>query len=333
MSKRDLHNALFVAVFIGNKRLAIAILQFLLGIDRASQLDFRTLKFEPTVFTDTEGNERRADAIVSVMSKSGGRVLFLFEHKSYQNIKIFSQLLAYQATLHAQSGDRVIPVVISNAGSKWWLPRSFRQTFTATIDGIGRDEALDFGYLLLHLPDYDRTSLRKMFSTGYPHVLALKIIRELDRDAVAELFTSSLGLPLDERNRLIEYATDCYSKYNSNFNLKVLEGIERDCVANVEKRAMGRIRLGREGWLEEGVEKGLRKGKQEGRQEGKQEGRQEGKQEGQQEGRQEGRQEVQREMVLRLLQSNVEEEIICEAARISKKELTLLKKKFHVGKE
>lgn len=298
MSKHDLHNALFGTVFSGNKRLVVEVLRFLLGKDKATQLDFRTLKFEPTVFADTEGNERRADAVVAVMTKSGGKVVFLFEHKSYQNGKFFRQLLVYQATIYAQSGELVVPVVISNAKGKWWLPRRFSQTFPNAIGSVVGTETIDFGYLLLHLPDYDWQTLRRIFPTGYPYVLALKIVRELHENAVAELFTSSMCLPSDERERLIEHAMDCYSRYDGNFSMKVLEGIESDCIANMKERVMGRIKLGREGWLEEG--------------------------------RQEGWQDGQRELVLRLLQSNVEEETICKVARISKKELALLKKKSRV---
>ena len=80
MSKRALHNALFTAVFTNNVKLAAELLKFLLGKEKADKFDFRTLKFETTVFTDAEGNERRADAIISVMTKDELRVVFLIEH-------------------------------------------------------------------------------------------------------------------------------------------------------------------------------------------------------------------------------------------------------------
>lgn len=94
MSKRALHNALFMAVFTNNAKLAAEMLKFLLGKKKAANFDFRTLKFETTVFTDAEGNERRADAVISVMTKDGKRVLFLLEHKSTQSKDIFKQLLS-----------------------------------------------------------------------------------------------------------------------------------------------------------------------------------------------------------------------------------------------
>ena len=73
MSLRALHNALFMAIFNNHAQLATKILKRLLGKERAAKLDFRTLKFDATVFSDAEGNERRADAIISVMSTRGCR--------------------------------------------------------------------------------------------------------------------------------------------------------------------------------------------------------------------------------------------------------------------
>ncbi|MDE3270278.1 MAG: Rpn family recombination-promoting nuclease/putative transposase, partial [Pseudomonadota bacterium] len=92
MSLRALHNALFMAIFNNHAQLATKILKRLLGKERAAKLDFRTLKFDATVFSDAEGNERRADAIISVMRKGGRKVVFLVEHKSSQNKNIFKQL-------------------------------------------------------------------------------------------------------------------------------------------------------------------------------------------------------------------------------------------------
>ena len=69
MTKRALHNALFVAIITNNWVLIKELLAFLLPPEEFAKLNLRTLKFEATVFTDADGNERRADAVVSVMTQ------------------------------------------------------------------------------------------------------------------------------------------------------------------------------------------------------------------------------------------------------------------------
>ena len=58
----------------------------------------------------------------------------------------------------------------------------------------------------------------------------------------------------------MELATDCFSKFNSDFSLAVLRNIEVEAINKAKDRLMNRLKIGREGWLEEG--------RQEGRQEG-----------------------------------------------------------------
>ena len=53
------------------------------------------------MFTDAEGNERRADAVLSVMTEDGQRVIFLIEHKSTQDKGLGARKRA--ESLHEQS--------------------------------------------------------------------------------------------------------------------------------------------------------------------------------------------------------------------------------------
>ena len=234
MTKRAIHNALFVAIITNNRVLSIELLTFLLPPEQLANLDLRTLKFEATVFTDAEGNERRADAVIVVMTKDGQRVIFLIEHKSSQDKGLFGQLLAYQALLETHLAAKVIVIVISNAKGSWRLPRRFRSKFAESADAVGSDIALYFGYLLLHLPDYSQEEIIRMFPKSHPYMLALHCIRDLTHEKVAKFFRSSLILEIDERLRLLERATDCFSKFNSDFSLTVLEEIEVEAIQQVE---------------------------------------------------------------------------------------------------
>ena len=105
MTKRALHNALFVAVITNNQAAVIELLASLLPPEDFARLNVRTLKFEATVFTDADGNERRADAVISVMTKDKERVIFLIEHKSTQDKGLLGQMLNYQALLDTHLAD------------------------------------------------------------------------------------------------------------------------------------------------------------------------------------------------------------------------------------
>ena len=257
MTKRALHNALFVAIITNNREVIVELLTFLLPPEELARLDLRTLKFEATVFTDAEGNERRADAVVSVMTKDGQRVVFLIEHKSTQDKGLLGQLLNYQALLETHLADKVITIVISNAKGRWRIPLRFQGKFTKSANAVGSSVALDFGYLLLHLPDYSQEDIIKMFPKSHPYMLPLHCIRDLTHDKVAKFFHSTLILEIEERKRLLELSTDCFSKFNSDFSLSVLKDIEVVAINKPKDRLMNKLKIGREGWLEEGRQEGI----------------------------------------------------------------------------
>ena len=89
-------------------------------------------------------------------------------------------------------------------------------------------------------------------------MLSLHCIRDLTREKVANFFRSSLILEVDERLRLLERATDCFSKFNSDFSLAVLEDIEVEALNKLRGRLMKKIKIGREGWVEEGRQEGIK---------------------------------------------------------------------------
>ena len=216
------------------------------------------------MFTDAEGNERRTDAVVSVMTKDSQRVIFLIEHKSTQDKGLLGQLLNYQALLETHLADKVITIVISNAKGRWRIPRHFRGKFTESANAVGDSVALDFGYLLFHMPDYSQEEIIEIFPQSHPFMFPLHCIRDLTHDKVANFFRSTLILEIEERMRLLELATDYFAKFNSDFSLAVLKGIEVVAINKPKDRLMSKLKIGREGWLEEGVLKGLKQGRREG---------------------------------------------------------------------
>ena len=103
-----------------------------------------------------------------------------------------------------------------------------------------------------------------MFPKSHPYMLPLHCIRDLTHDKVAKFFHSTLILEIEERKRLLELSTDCFSKFNSDFSLAVLKDIEVEAIKKLRDRLMNKLKIGREGWLEEGEQAGIIKGRQEG---------------------------------------------------------------------
>ena len=93
-------------------------------------------------------------------------------------------------------------------------------------------------------------------------------------------------LELDKRMWLLGRAADCFAKYDSDFSLAVLEEIEVEAINRSKDRLMERIKLGQEGWLEEG--------------------------------RQEGRQEMSEEIALHMLKDGMDIETICRITKLSR---------------
>lgn len=49
----------------------------------------------------------------------------------------------------------------------------------------------------------------------------------------------------------------CFSKFNSDFSLSVLRDIEVVAINKPKDRLMNKLKIGREGWLEEGRQEGI----------------------------------------------------------------------------
>ena len=94
-------------------------------------------------------------------------------------------------------------------------------------------------------------------------MLLLHCIRDLTHDKVAKFFHSTLILEIEERKRLLELSADCFSKFNSDFSLAALKDIEVVAIKKLKDRLTNKLKIGREGWLEEGEQAGILKERQE----------------------------------------------------------------------
>ncbi|MBW7859424.1 MAG: Rpn family recombination-promoting nuclease/putative transposase, partial [Leptonema sp. (in: Bacteria)] len=84
-----------------------------------------SLEVENGTFIENDLSELRSDLLFSIKTISGNplNIYILFEHKSYRDSKIFTQLLSYIAAIHKSQTVLmpVIPLVFYHDKQKWDL--------------------------------------------------------------------------------------------------------------------------------------------------------------------------------------------------------------------
>ena len=129
-----LHNHLFCEVY-GEAKYALDLFRLILTPWEFDLFDWSTLRSQATVFLKETFKERRADLIFSVQMKNSNviaNIIFLFEHKSYNDPLFFLQLLEYQLDIYIQSQRKqmpciVIPVLVYAGKASWRYPLSFHE--------------------------------------------------------------------------------------------------------------------------------------------------------------------------------------------------------------
>lgn len=192
-----------------------------------------------------------------------------------------------QTILYANAPDEVVPIVISTAKNKWRLPRRFR----AADNDICGEVTLNFSYLLFDFAAQTSAALRAAFPNSHPYLLGLHSLQQLSRESIETFFVSSLDLLAEERLRLMGQVTNCPTEASGNFSLGLLESIEAGCIKKMKDRLMRTVKIGQEGWLEQGFKKGLA------------------------------------EVALRMLEEGMSVEVICRTTGLKRSDLTRLKQK------
>ncbi len=217
---------------------------------------------------------------------------------------------AFYGGIYTNASDEIVPIVISTAKKQWRLPQRFR----STSDNICGEVTLNFGYLLLDLAALPREVLQAEFPQSYPYLLAWQSLQQLNKEAIEAFFVGSLALRKEERLRLMGQVTNCLTESSGNFSMNVLERIEAGCIKKIKDRLMRTVKIGQEGWLEQGFKRGLAEGKAKGKAEGKAEGKAKGKA------------EERYEIALRMLKEGELEAKIRRITGITKKEIESLQR-------
>ena len=322
--EKNLHDLLFREVY-SKKKYAMDLFRLVLKKEEYACFNWTQLKAELTNFVDEEHREKRADLVFSAPLKGSTRIVkivFLLEHKSYQDKKLLLQLLHYQNYLYTKfPHTAVLPIVIYHGKEKKWkLPKDFQayisQHYPRKLSKLLKKNMLNFPYKLLNIQSLEEK--REASLTTSPILFILKSVWSLNKKVVKEFFTRSRKLEKEDKYFLVEAATYYIGKNDRSFNRQVLEKLERTAIRKGEK-AMSLIKMAREEAKaearQEGIEKGIEKGMEKGIEKGMEKGMEKGKV------------EEKEEIALRMLEKEVEIENICAFTDLSEERVLELKKK------
>ena len=297
----SLHDLFFREVY-SKEKYSLDIFRLTLSRRQFALFNWTTLKSEMTSFISSDGREKRTDLAFSVKAKGTGqiaRMVFIFEHKSYQPKDIHQQLLEYQTSAYSRWKDPVVPIVIYSGKRKEWEPaRDFQESLRGLPVALKRSfrrDILNFRYKLLNIRKLNMRGLAGRLTTR-PILHILKSVWGLDERVVEDLFQLGEDLDPADQEYLIKQAVLYIRRYDSRFNWQVLGKIEEKVLKE------GRVMSLWQDALDEARQEGWQKGRQEERQKGQQEGWQKGQQEGWQKGQQKERQKV----ILNMLQAKAD---------------------------
>ena len=104
--------------------------------------NWKTLKIEAQSFIDQNQTAKHIDIVCSVhfsRSKEIAKILFLLEHKSWEDPGLLLQILEYQIGLYKHSYTPVIPILIYHGRKKRWRgPLNFQDSLKSLPLAIRR---------------------------------------------------------------------------------------------------------------------------------------------------------------------------------------------------
>ena len=135
---------------------------------------------------------------------------------------------------------------------------------------------------------------------------------EMDDDVVGDIIAETHLLPHQEKEFIFTVLMDYYKCADKGYDAKGFARVERKRFPHLkeEERLMPEMEFGLDRAKQEGMQLGRRQGLRKGKQQGIEQGIEQGK----------------KDMVKRLLLDGVDEQTICRAAQLSKRELAQFKR-------
>ena len=264
---------LFVRQILSNTTDAIDFFESSLSKSIIDLLDLNHLELTKESFIGTDHDESRTDLLYKIPLKTGSSVYIylLFEHKSYYDPKIFTQLLEYLSRIYSWQDQNqvdlkiVLPFVFYHGDKGWDLGEYF-------LDGFPKDSIPQ--EFIKYIPNFSiqLLELKKDGNRFQTKNLALRLYMkmiQIIRDDPESFLTNlkdifySISKEKDEAKRiyiiknLLEYLFRARKDAENYTEKEIIKNIEGDYMNLLE-----RIR-------EEGKLEGEQKGKLEGKQENK----------------------------------------------------------------
>lgn len=317
----NVHDNFFKRVFSNQENIR-AFLKMALPDELLKSIELADIDLDMTGYVSDDIKGHFSDIVVKTKINSGidTDIYFLFEHKSYEDQKIFIQFLKYMyLSWQRDSNDKkplrvILPIVFYHGKKKWRHGSSFIDQFD--VNNEIKKFLLNYRFILFDTNQWDFNDPRnKVLSENIfllTSLLLMKGAMNKDMDVVAKVFDfwHETGL-FKEKDHLQFFLTYIVStKDISPHDLaKMLEESKisgGDIMPTLAQR-----------WLEEGKEQGMQQGVQQGLKQGKQLGKKDGLREG----------KIQ--TAKKALKEGLPIEVIARITQLPKKEIEALKKEKH----
>jgi predicted transposase/invertase (TIGR01784 family) len=263
---------LFVKGFLSNLTEAIDFFDSSLPKSITDLLELAKLEFTKETFIDQDHKESRTDLLYKVPLKreTSIYIYLLFEHKSYYDPKIFTQLLEYLSKIYSWQLENqeslmvVIPFVFYHGERGWDLGENFQDSFP--VNSIPKEFLKflpNFAIQLLELKSKGKAFQTRNLALRL-YMRMIQIIRELPEEFkihLKEIYTSlreetNFAKRIEILRNLLEYLNRARNDAEKYSEKEITQSIEEEYMNVLDK-----IR-------EEGKLEGELKGKLEGKLEG-----------------------------------------------------------------
>ena len=306
---------------------SLELFKLILSPEELELFDWGHMDSHATAFFDSQWKEKIADLVFTVPFKGTGKsadIIFLLEHKSYQNKKVMGQMLNYQTQIYSRKPNPVVPVLIYHGPiPEWAISLEFQDNLVGMTEDIRRafgKNILNFKLRLLNLHELDGLPEAQNLVT-HPILATLAKIwnmKKEDLDNIVRL-CKNIG-DTQDREKVSQMVFNYLSQYNKQkYSWQLFMDIEARLYPKGE-RLVEKLKDPYDFGVEVGIEQGLEKGREEGIEKGIEQGVQEGREEGKIIGLEEGR----RKFALQMLADGENIAKICKYTGLTKEEVQAL---------
>jgi len=321
----NVHDNFFKRVFSNQENIR-SFLKLALPKEILNSIELEDIDLDTTGYVSDDMKGFFSDMVVKTKINSGidTDIYFLFEHKSYEDKKVFVQFLKYMYLTWQQDSNEkkplrvVLPIVFYHGKKEWRYGCSFVDQFEVN-DEI-KKFLLNYRFILFDTNKWDFNDPKnKVLGDNIFLLTALLLMKgamNKDMEAVAKVFDfwRESGL-VNEKDKLQFFLT--YIVSTRDISPKNLEKMLEE-----SKMSGGEIMPTlAQRWLEEGKEKGIQQGIKLGEKSGIEKGIEKGIERGQRQGK--------IETAIEALKQGIPKELVAKITGLPQKEIEALAKEKH----